>query len=63
MSYETFVSLLNLQSSMRRSLHFGVGQEKRLRRRAIDSITRRLRELPTYEDYLGRMIEGSQLIG
>ena len=63
MSYDTFLSLIQLQSRMRRSLHVGVGREKKIRKKAIESITDRLRGLSCYQDYLGRMLESGAELG
>ena len=63
MSYNTFLSLIRLQSSMRRSLHVGAGREKRLRKKGIESITDRLRGLSCYRDYLHRMLESGVELG
>lgn len=63
MSYQNFLALLKVQSSLRRTLHISNGRDKLIRNRAIRSIDDRLETCPQYQEYLRRVIRSGVLVG
>ena len=63
MSYQNFLALLRVQSSLRRTLHVSNGRNKLIRNRAIRSINDRLETCPHYQEYLRRVVRSGVLIG
>ena len=63
LTYPTFLALLQLQCSLRRTLHLANGQEKQIRHQAIRSINERLHACPDYDDFLRRVIRSGVTVG
>ncbi|MBI4615505.1 MAG: hypothetical protein HY720_17945 [Planctomycetes bacterium] len=63
LTYQNFLALLKIQSTLRRSLHLSAGREKRIRAQAIRTISLRLQASPDYEEFLHRVLRSGVLVG